>query len=91
LAVYKNAKVDTLLESLRKEKDSAKMQSGLKTVSGLITDDEPAVFLFSIDNLYVSSKNLEGVAGGFLENPADRFAQLPLWYVNNTIKLESSL
>jgi peptide/nickel transport system substrate-binding protein len=88
LAVYKNTKVDALLEGLRKEKDPTKRETNLKTVSGLIANDEPAVFLFSIDNLYVSSKNLEGVAGSFLENPADRLGQLPQWYVNTTRKLK---
>jgi peptide/nickel transport system substrate-binding protein len=88
LAVYKNTKVDALLEGLRKEKDPDKMATNLKAVSRLITDDEPAVFLFSIDNLYISSKNLEGVAGTFLENPADRLAQSPLWYVNTTRRLK---
>ena len=87
LAVYKNTKVDALLESLRKEGDPAKRQANLRTVSGFIVNDEPAVFLFSIDGLYVYSKNLEGISGGFLDNPADRLEQSPQWYVNTTRQL----
>lgn len=88
LAVYKNAKVDALLESLRKEVDPFKREASLRTVSGLIVNDEPAVFLFSIDGLFVYSKNLEGVHGDFLDNPADRLGrQLQRWYVNTTRQL----
>lgn len=88
LAVYRNSKVDTLLESLRKEGNEARRQASLRTVSGLIADDEPAVFLFSVDSLYVYSKNLEGVSGGFLDNPADRLEQLPQWYMNTARRLK---
>lgn len=88
LSVYRNTRVDTLLEGLRKENDPAKRQSSLRTVSGLIMDDEPAVFLFSIDGLYAHSKNLEGVSQGFLNNAADRLEQLPQWYVNTTRRLK---
>lgn len=88
LATYRNARVDTLLENLRAEADPVKRQAGLRTVSKLIIDDEPAVFLFSIDTLFVLSKNLEGVSGGFLYNSADRMQQLPQWYTGMTWRLK---
>lgn len=82
LAAYRNVKVDALLEGLRKESDPAKRQRDLRTASDLIVNDEAAISLFSIDNLFVYSKNLEGVSAGFLDNPADRLEQLSQWYVN---------
>lgn len=88
LAAYQNSRVDSLLEGIRRQGDPARRQNDLKAVSQLIKADQPAVFLFSIDNLYVSSKSLEGISGGFLENPADRLGQLSGWYVSTARRLK---
>jgi ABC-type transport system substrate-binding protein len=81
LAIYRNAQVDALLENLRRETDPEKRRSDMQAASAFIVNDEPAVFLFSANNLYVASKNVQGVTEGFLQNPADRLEQLPQWYV----------
>ena len=88
LAVYKNTAVDVMLENLRQERDDAHRQKDMRAVASAITDDEPAVFLFSLDDLYVGSKNVGGVTGGFLENPADRLAGIPQWYVETGRRLK---
>jgi peptide/nickel transport system substrate-binding protein len=88
LAIYQNSRVDALLEDLRRETDPQERLKDMRLVSGLIADDEPAAFLFSLNNFYVVSKSVQGVSGVFLQNPADRLEQLPQWYVATTRRLK---
>ena len=46
------------------------------------------MFLFAADDFFVASKDLRGVSGGFLENPADRLDQLPQWYWHTARQLK---
>jgi peptide/nickel transport system substrate-binding protein len=81
LALYNNKKADALIESIRRNTDSPLIQSQFDQLQALITNDYPAVFLYSPDYLYVASKNLHGVDGGFVAEPADIFATANKWYL----------
>ena len=49
LALYQNAKVDSLIENLQEESDQEKRKGDLREVATLIKEDYPAIFLFSQD------------------------------------------
>lgn len=80
IAMYVNSKVDKLLEQIR---ESANIQDLAKEYENLATEinkDQPAVFLYQPDFLYVVPKGLKGVYLPTIANPADRFAQIYQWY-----------
>ena len=85
LALYKNQKVDTLIEKVR-QSDENGMLDLAKEAEKFIVEDNPAVFLFSLPYTYVHSKNL----GGFqfenenrpLVEPSDRFQKVEEWHLS---------
>ncbi|MFQ5676430.1 MAG: ABC transporter substrate-binding protein [bacterium] len=81
LALYNNNVADELIEAIRQNLDEASRRDQFRELQNLITEDRPAVFLFSPNYLYMANKNLRGVGGGFLSEPADRFAGTPEWYI----------
>lgn len=81
LALYNNKKADSLIETIRSNLDDASRVGQFNELQGAITDDHPAVFLFSPDHVLIVSKNIRGVEGVFLYEPAERFAQMKKWYI----------
>jgi peptide/nickel transport system substrate-binding protein len=82
LALYQNQDVDDLLEAYRKSFNEEERKNYLKEASDIITQDIPALFLYSPDYVYVSSPKV----GGFntaqpINTSADRFADITSWYV----------
>ena len=82
LAFYQNTNVDSLLESYRSTFDSKKRAEILKNISDMITNDIPAIFLYSPDYAYIGTTNL----GGFNDSKSvsvasDRFSDITNWYV----------
>lgn len=81
LAVYENKKVDTLLESVRKDGNTETRQKNIGKLQGLILEDRPAIFLFSPNYLYVKSKQLKTEVGEVWLSPASRFDLIPSWHL----------
>lgn len=82
LALYANAKVDTLLSQARattNEKDREKLYAQF---TDLLVKDQPAIFLYSPDFVYVVPKSLKGISLGALTTPADRFLGAYRWYTD---------
>lgn len=83
LALYQNKKVDSLLESYRKDFDSDTRSATLKTIGDSIAADYPAIFLYSPDYLYIATPRLHGFDGAMtIGSSADRFQGIEKWYVN---------
>lgn len=82
LAIYQNKKVDTLIESIRRNMSEASRTQEFADAENDIIADYPAVFLYSPDYLYVTNKNVQGIKPGLLPDPSDRFREIPTWYLN---------
>lgn len=81
LAIYSNPNVDGLIEAARTSMDDATGAKDLATAQSDIIADMPAIFLYSTDDLYATSKNIQGIATGTLSDPSDLFRNVPNWYL----------
>jgi peptide/nickel transport system substrate-binding protein len=84
LAIYSNPKVDTLIETARDNPSDASRTAEFATAQNDIVADNPAVFLYSPDYLFISSKNLQGVSPSLLADPSDLSRAMTEWYLNTT-------
>lgn len=81
LSTYQNSTVDGLIESARMTMSDASRTDDLSKVQADIVSDMPAVFLYSTDDLYAASKDVQGVSTDTLVDPSDRFREVPKWYL----------
>lgn len=82
LSLYDNKKADSLLESIRKNLDDQSRLEELSKLQTLISNDQPAVFLFSPAYLYVTSKNFGGLEKNMIATASERFEHVNQWYVD---------
>ena len=82
LAIYSNKKVDALIEAARMDMSDASRTVEFANAENAIVADNPAVFLYSPDYLYVTDKSVQGIAPQFLVDPSDRFRAIDTWYLN---------
>jgi len=83
LAIYSNSKVDAAIKGARELSSSTVIAANMATAQKDIENDNPAIFLYSPDYVYVTNKNVQGIATGTLLNdPSDRFRGVPAWYLN---------
>jgi peptide/nickel transport system substrate-binding protein len=81
LALYDNMEADKLLEEARQETNADVRAEKYNKFQELVTEDVPAIFLFSPNYLYLQNKSIQGVE---LENiiiPSDRFNGIGKWYL----------
>ncbi|MFA5098839.1 MAG: peptide ABC transporter substrate-binding protein [Candidatus Paceibacterota bacterium] len=81
LSLYENKTVDNLIEISRETLNDSKRQSSLSSLQSLIVGDQPAVFLFSPDYIYVSKPQLEGFEEDEINSASDRFKNIENWYI----------
>lgn len=81
LALYENSAADRLIESIRENLDEEKRMTDLVSLQSLIIQDQPAVFLYSPNYLYVSQKKLKGFEEKFIAFPNARFENIEKWYI----------
>jgi len=82
LAIYDNPTVDSLIETARENLSDASRTAELATAQTDIIADNPAVFLYSPDYLYISEKNVQGISPALLVDPSDLSRALTGWYLN---------
>lgn len=82
LALYANAKADSLLSRARATTDASARESLYRTFTEEIRKDKPAVFLYSPEFLYVVPDALRGVKLGALTTPSERFLNVYDWFVD---------
>lgn len=80
LALYANETTDTLLSQARATTDIATRDNLYAQFAADVEKDQPAVFLYAPDFLYIVPKSIEGVSLGALATPADRYANIYGWY-----------
>lgn len=81
LALYDNTEVDKLLEEARQETDQSVREEKYRKFQEIITEDVPAIFLYSPNYLYVHNKSVQGVELDNIVIPSNRFNGIEEWYV----------
>lgn len=82
LALYANSRADKLLADARTEVEREKREELYRSFSEIIADDEPAVFLYSPEFLYVVPNTLLGLSFGSLTTPSERFLNVHTWFTD---------
>lgn len=80
LAMYANETTDTLLSQARATSDEQARDALYTEVAADIEKDQPAVFLYAPDFLYIVPSSIKGITLGALSTPADRFSGIYDWY-----------
>lgn len=88
LSLYNNKEVDSLLESIQKESSPPIRQKKLLLLQQKITEDQPAIFLFSPSYYYITTKKLNGFRPSFLASANDRFSEINKWYLKTARKFK---
>ena len=80
LAIYANSHTDQLLSQARGESDMTKRTDLYKQFAQIVSKDDPAIFLYAPDFLYVVPDSLRGIERGALSSPSERFLGVNRWY-----------
>ena len=87
IADYANKEVDKLLEDGRLSSGREARQEKYEKFQKIIAEDEPAVFLYSPNYIYVQSKKIKGFNIKSIILPSDRFSDIDQWYINTGKKI----
>jgi len=82
IALYSNAKVDNILESIQKTTEYEQRIAKYKDFVSEFNKDLPAILIYSPKYIYATSKELSNVSLNTITIPSDRFAPLYKWYAN---------
>ena len=82
LTMLASRTVDKLLEDARNAADAEKQQEDYQDFAETIATEIPAVFLYNPTYTYVVDKKIKGINTTRITVPADRFNNLPNWYIN---------
>lgn len=88
LSQFKNFVADSLLEKARYETDEEKRKSTLNNLQEIISQEVPAVFLYSPTYYFARSDKIQNAYFENLATISDRYACMETWYgkVNRTLK-----
>lgn len=78
---YSNDEVDTLLTEARTTVSESERIEKYHRFQTIITDEVPAIFLYSPSYTYIHSNKINGFKGEAIVTPADRFSQISDWYI----------
>lgn len=84
LTLYDNAEVDALLSDSIVELDPNLRAEKNQKAAAKITEDAPAVFLFSPDYILAARNNIKGIFIKSADIPSSRFSQINEWYTKTT-------
>ena len=81
MSVYANDKIDKLLEEGRQSIDQESRKEKYNEFQKLLTEDVPAVFLYSPTYLYPVNKKVRGIFIEKFSQPSHRFSQIENWFI----------
>ncbi len=81
IALYTNITADKLLEDARVLSDTAKRKEKYQAFQEQVIKDNPAVFLYSPEYIYLVPKSLLGADTDTITVPSERFTQIYKWYI----------
>jgi len=82
LSNYQNAKADFHIETIRSSFDSTEHEESLQELANIISEDVPAVFLYTPSYYYLLDTKITGFDFEKLLRPLDRFSNIDLWILN---------
>lgn len=80
VAMYANRMVDGFLEKIRQTSDHTERDVLLEKLETAITEDVPAIFLYSPDFLYATAPEIKGLTPRSVVVESDRFLGIENWY-----------
>jgi len=83
LSLYQNSQADKTLEEIRKlpSSDSEERKEKLVEFQNILTQDIPAVFLYSSDYFYLTSNEIKGTLSQKVTDPSKRFSNIADWHI----------
>lgn len=84
---YSNKEVDQLLEDARLISDIEQRKEKYAKFQQIVTDEVPAIFMYSPTYTYIQNKKVKGFEGEKVQSPFDRFANISGWYLKTGKKL----
>lgn len=81
IALYTNIRADKALETIRTTSDVAKKLEAYKVFENEIQNDIPAIFLYSPDYIYATSKDIHNLEISNITTPSERFMNVYKWYI----------
>lgn len=81
ISMYTNSKADKLLETIRSTSDDVARTNAYTQFDQIISNDVPAVFLYSPDFIYAVPKALQGIYLNSVTVSSDRFNSINNWYI----------
>ena len=82
LSLYQNPEVDKILKNARTENDENKRKKLLQDFQLKLTEDIPAIFLYSPNYIYAVRKEIKGIEGKYINDISKRFIGIENWYIN---------
>ena len=82
LSLYTNSKADLLLSQARATTNATDREKLYAQFAALVKKDDPAIFLYAPEFVYVVPKNIAGIELGALTTPAERFLNVYEWYTD---------
>lgn len=81
LSLYENKEADKILEKIRQTFDSELITEQLEKLQEIIIKDNPDIFLYNPDYLYLVSPEIQGIETYTLVDPSKRLSDIENWYV----------
>jgi len=83
IAQYTNVTVDDLLETARVEQSEVERIKILQAASLIVSEEQPAIFLFQPTLTYVINKNMTITGIKNIGRPSDRFSNIADWHTES--------
>ncbi len=80
-ALFDDKNADALLEEARGELDEQKRIEKYREFQKILSEKNPAVFLYSPYYIYPVDKQVKGIDAKIINNPSGRFANVEEWYI----------
>lgn len=80
VALYASKRADAILEVARILPDPSARQKKLEEFTQILSDDLPAVFIYTQVYLYLLPADMKGVSAAKISLPSDRFNAIHLWH-----------
>lgn len=81
LSQYASFRADSLLETIRRTADDQRRQEALRELRDVLSQDVPAIILYSPQYTFAHREDILGVELGALSLHSDRFLTLHRWYM----------
>ncbi len=81
LSQYSSFEADNLLETIRRTGDENERQKSLKQLRGVLSNDVPAIFLYSPTYIFAHEREILGIELGSISLHSDRFLSMNKWYI----------